>query len=105
MSRPPLIAGTLVHSCCRSNSGIQVGKETRRELIRRVRRGDVRYAQKLTASRTMIVLEHDGVEMAFVYSKTDKTILRFLQPNAPETVDWLRSRSCRGGCAASESRP
>jgi hypothetical protein len=77
-----------------SRSGIPIGKEVRRELLRRVWQGDIRYARKLTASRTVIVLEHGGAEMAFIYSRTARSILSFLEPDAPETVEWRRSR-CR----------
>jgi hypothetical protein len=51
-------------------------------LIRRVRKGDVKYARKLTNSRTMIVLDHNGAELAFVYSSASKKIIRFLAPGA-----------------------
>jgi hypothetical protein len=47
-----------------------------------VRKGDVKYARKLTHSRTMIVLDHDGAELAFVYSSASKKIIRFLAPGS-----------------------
>ncbi len=51
-------------------------------LIRRVHKGDVTYARKLTNSRTMIVLDHDGAELTFVYSSASKKIISFLSPDA-----------------------
>jgi hypothetical protein len=50
----------------------------RAALIRRVHKGDVKYARKLTHSRTMIVLEHDGVELTFIYSSACKKIISFV---------------------------
>ncbi len=51
-------------------------------LIRRVHAGDVKYARKLTRSRTMIVLDHEGLEVAFIYSNATKRIVCFLSPGA-----------------------
>jgi hypothetical protein len=59
------------------------GKQERQDMIRRMRRGDVKYARKLTRSRTVIVLDYRGSEMAFLYSNASKRIIRFL---APEVV-------------------
>ena len=52
----------------------------RQILIRRVRKGDVKYARKLTNSRTVIVLDYDGGEMSFLYSSAHKEIISFLAP-------------------------
>jgi hypothetical protein len=71
-----------------SRCGLEVGKQVRLTLIRRVQRGDVKYARKVTNSRTVIVLDHDGDEMAFLYSSAAKDIVSFLPPDAPETADW-----------------
>ena len=76
-----------------SRFGLEVGKLVRQTLIRRVSTGDVSYARKVTSSRTVIVLEYAGTEMAFIYSSATKEIISFLGPNAPETADWRRSRS------------
>ena len=57
--------------------GLAVGKQVRQSLIRRVRKGDVKYARKLTNSRTVIVLDYDGGEMAFLYSSATKEIISF----------------------------
>lgn len=65
----------------------------RRELIRRVHAGDVRYARKLTHTRTVIVLHYAGEEMTFVYSSASKQILCFLPLDAPETEGWRRSQA------------
>jgi LmbE family N-acetylglucosaminyl deacetylase len=65
----------------------------RQALIRRVRRGDAKYARRLTNSRTVIVLDHDGDEMAFLYSNAAKDILSFLPRDAAETADWRRLQS------------
>jgi hypothetical protein len=82
-----------VKDCTLARLGLQVGKQARQMLIRRVRNGNVKYARKLTNSRTVIVLDHEGEEMAFLYSSASKEILGFLLPDAPETADWRRSQS------------
>jgi hypothetical protein len=82
-----------VKDCALSRCGLEVGKLVRQSLIRRVRRGDVKYARRLTHSRTVIVLDHDGDEMAFLYSSAAKDILCFLPPGAAETADWRRLQS------------
>ena len=76
-----------------SRFGLEVGKLVRQTLIRRVRKGDVKYARKVTNSRTVIVLESAGREIAFIYSNATKEIVSFLGPDAPETADWRRSQS------------
>jgi hypothetical protein len=50
----------------------------RAALIHRVHKGDVKYARKLTNSRTLIVLDHNGAELTFVYSSARKEIISFL---------------------------
>jgi hypothetical protein len=82
-----------VNECALSRLGFAVGKQARQTLIRRVRKGDVKYARRLTTSRTVIVLDYDGREMAFLYSSTAKDIVSFLGPDAPEIADWRNSRS------------
>jgi hypothetical protein len=84
-----------VKECALSRFGFDVGKQARQTLIRRVRKGDVKYARRLTASRTVIVLDYDGREMTFLYSSAAKDIISFLGPDAPETADWRRSQSAR----------
>jgi hypothetical protein len=83
--------------CARARFGLDVGKQARQTLIRRVRKGDVKYARRLTASRTVIVLDYDGREMTFIYSSAAKEIISFLAPDAPETADWRRSQFRRDG--------
>jgi hypothetical protein len=70
--------------------GLKVGKVMRRELIRRVHAGDIRYARRCTNSRTFIVLDYNGEEVAFLYSRATKSILSFLRPDAPEIAEWQR---------------
>ena len=82
-----------VKDCARLRFGLEVGKEVRQILILRVRKGDVKYARKLTTSRTVIVLDYAGGEMAFLYSSAVKDIISFLAPDAPETADWRRSQA------------
>jgi hypothetical protein len=67
--------------------GLEVNKQTRQSMIRRVRKGDVKYARRLTNSRTVIVLDHEGGERAFLYSSTTREILCFLGPDSPEIAD------------------
>ncbi len=82
----------LVKACAWSRFGLEVGKVARQDLIRRVRRGDVKYAHKLTNSRTVIVLDYAEDEIAFLYSSVSKEIVCFLLPGAPETAGWRPSR-------------
>jgi hypothetical protein len=65
-----------------------MNKHDRLALIRRVRRGDVKYAHKLTKSRTVIVLDYRGDEMAFLYSNTSKRIIRFMTPAVALAAGW-----------------
>ena len=76
-----------------SRFGLTVGKQIRQSLIRRVWKGDVKYARKLTNSRTVIVLDYDGREMSFLYSNAQKEIIAFLAPDAPETAEWRHGQS------------
>lgn len=73
--------------------GLEAGKQVRHELLRRLHAGDVKYARKLTHSRTVVVLDYAGGEIAFLYSTSTKEILSFLAPNAPETEDWRCSQA------------
>ena len=82
-----------VKECAWSRFGLAVGKQIRQSLIRRVWKGDVKYAHKLTNTRTVIVLDHDGGEMSFLYSNVRKEIISFLSPDAPETAEWRRAQS------------
>ena len=97
MSRPspiqPPERRRQVKECALTRFGFDVGKQARQTLIRRVRKGDVKYARKLTTSRTVIVLDYEGGELAFLYSNAAKDIISFLGPDAPETADWRRSQS------------
>ncbi len=77
-----------VKECAWSRLGRAMGKQVRHALIRRVRKGDVKYARKLTNSRTVIVLDHNGEELAFLYSSAAKEIISFLSPDSPETAEW-----------------
>jgi hypothetical protein len=79
----------LVKECAFSRLGLDVGRQARQSMIRRVRRGDIKYARKLTNSRTVIVLDDEGGEWAFLYSSATKEIICFLGPDAPEIADWV----------------
>jgi hypothetical protein len=93
-SKPDRKAGRQrVKDCALSRLGLEVGKLTRRTLIRRVQKGDVKYARKLTNSRTVIVLDYADGEMAFLYSSATKEIVCFLPPDAPEIAAWRRSQA------------
>jgi hypothetical protein len=76
--------------CAWSRLGSPVGKQMRQSLIRRVWKGDVKYARKLTNSRTVVVLDYEGRELVFLYSSASKEIISFLPPDAPETAEWRR---------------
>jgi hypothetical protein len=71
-------------------SGFQlaVGKVVRQHLVERVQRGDVTYARRLTRSRTAIVLNYAGQQMAFIYSSEGKEIVCFLPLDAVEIAGW-----------------
>jgi hypothetical protein len=93
-SKPDRKAGRQqVKDCAWSRLGLQVGKLARQTLIRRVQKGDVKYARKLTNSRTVIVLDCADGEMAFLYSSATKEIVCFLSPDAPEIAAWRRSQA------------
>ena len=83
----------LVKECARLRLGLDVGRLARQSMIRRVRKGDVKYARKLTNSRTVIVLDHAGGERAFLYSSATKEIISFLGPDAPEIADWVQGQA------------
>jgi hypothetical protein len=82
-----------VKECAWSRFGLAVGKNIRQSLIRRVWKGDVKYARKLTNSRTVIVLDYDGREVSFLYCSRQKEIISFLSPDAPETAEWRRGQA------------
>ena len=67
---------------------LAAGKAARQTLVERVQRGDVRYARRLTRSRTAVVLEYAGQEIAFIYSSASKEIVSFLPLNAAELAGW-----------------
>jgi len=93
-SKPDRKAGRQqVKDCALSRLGLQVGKLARQTLIRRVQKGDVKYARRLTNSRTVIVLDYAEGEMAFLYSSATKEIVCFLPPDAPEIAAWRRSQA------------
>jgi hypothetical protein len=82
-----------MQECAWARLGLPAGKQIRQSLIRRVWKGDVKYARKLTNSRTVIVLDYEGRELVFLYSSVQKEIISFLPPDAPETAEWRRSQS------------
>jgi len=93
-SKPDRKAGRQqVKDCAWSRLGLEVGKLARQTLIRRVQKGDVKYAHKLTNSRTVIVLDCADGEIAFLYSSATKEIVCFLAPDAPEIAAWRRSQA------------
>jgi hypothetical protein len=92
-SKPERKAGRqMVKDCAWSRFGLEVGKMVRQSLIRRVQKGDVKYARKLTNSRTVIVLDYGNGEIAFLYSSKTKEIVSFLHPDAPEIAPWRSSQ-------------
>jgi hypothetical protein len=68
--------------------GLEIGKRVRQDLIHRVHNGDVKYARMLTHSRTVIVLDHHGTEITFLYSSAHREIISFLAADAVETAEW-----------------
>lgn len=71
--------------------GLKIGKLDRRTLIRKVQTGDVKFARKLTNSRTVVVAEHAGLEVTFIYCGRSKSILTFLPADSRETAEWRES--------------
>jgi hypothetical protein len=71
---------------------LAAGKSARQTLVDRVQKGDVRYARRLTRSRTVIVLEYAGQEIAFIYSSASKEIVTFLPLDAAELEGWREGR-------------
>jgi hypothetical protein len=71
-----------------SRYGLEIGKRVRQDLIRRAHDGDVKYARKLTHSRSVIVLDHHGAELTFIYSSARREIISFLAADAVETAEW-----------------
>jgi hypothetical protein len=81
----------------RERFGLEIGKRDRHALVRKVQAGEIKFAHKLTNSRTVVVAEHAGVDVTFIYCRRNKGILTFLPPDARETAAW------RASC--SESQP
>ena len=48
----------------------------------------MKHARKLTNSRTLIVLDHDGAELTFVYSSAQKKIISFVSSVAAQEAGW-----------------
>jgi len=71
--------------------GLDAGKLVRRALIHQVQTGEVKFARKLTHSRTVIVAEYAGLELTFLYNGSRKEIVTFLPPDARETAEWRQS--------------
>jgi hypothetical protein len=71
---------------------LSAGKAARQTLVERVRNGDVRYARRLTRSRTAVVLEYAGQEIAFIYSSATKEIISFLPLDAAELAGWKEDK-------------
>jgi hypothetical protein len=94
----------LVKERARTRLGVDVGKLARQSMIRRVHKGDVRYSRKLTNSRTVIVLEYEGRELAFLYSSASGEIISFLTPDAPEVAEWGQLRRGREAALAKPIR-
>lgn len=67
---------------------LSAGKAARQTLVERVQNGDVRYARRLTRSRTVVVLEYAGQEIALIYSSASKEIISFLPLDAAELEGW-----------------
>jgi hypothetical protein len=62
------------------------GKRERQDLLRRVHQGVIKYARRLTHSRTVIVLDYRGGELAFLYSNASQKIITFLPPDVARAV-------------------
>jgi hypothetical protein len=83
----------VVKERARAQLGVEVDKPARQSILRRARKGDIRYARKLTHSRTVMVVEYEGRELAFLYSTASQEIIGFLSPDAPEIAEWLERRA------------
>ena len=67
---------------------LAASKAARQTLVQKVQNGDVRYARRLTRSRTVVVLEYAGQEIAFIYSGAEEAIVTFLPLDAAELEGW-----------------
>jgi hypothetical protein len=96
-----------VKDCAFSRFGLEIGKMVRQSLIHRVQKGDVKYARKLTNSRTVIVIDYAHRELAFLYSSTTKEIVSFLPADAPEIAEWRNAQAAAPtpGTRAPEGAP
>lgn len=88
-----LAAARREHMRCRAMErfGLDAGKQVRRALIHQVQTGEVKFARKLTHSRTVIVTEYAGLELTFLYNGVRKEIVTFLPADARETAEWRQS--------------
>ena len=93
----PLAAARREHMQARARErfGLEIGRIDRRALVRKVQTGEIRFARKLTNSRTVVVAEHAGREITFVYCGRSKCILTFLPDDARETAAWRESQRSR----------
>jgi hypothetical protein len=71
---------------------LAAGKAARHTLVQRVQNGDVHYARRLTLSRTAVVLDYAGQEIAFIYSSASKEIISFLPLDAAELAGWREGK-------------
>jgi hypothetical protein len=83
--------------------GLEAGKLVRRELIHKVQAGEVKFARRLTCSRTVIVADYGDLEVTFLYSGTRKEIVTFLPADAKETEDWRQARTTGRKCFQAEA--
>jgi hypothetical protein len=72
---------------------LAASKAANKTLVERVQSGDVRYARRLTRSRTVVVLEYAGQEIAFIYSSASKEIISFLPLDAAELEGWRKDEA------------
>lgn len=100
-----LAAARREHMRCRAMErfGLDAGKLVRRALIHQVQTGEVKFARKLTHSRTVIVTEYAGMELVFLYNGIRKEIVTFLPADAREAAEWRQSSNnpgrANGKCA------
>jgi hypothetical protein len=66
--------------------GITLSKDLRRTLLRKIHNVESVYHRRLTVSRSLHVVEHEGVLLPIVYSKSASDIVTMLPNNAWQLI-------------------
>lgn len=74
--------------------GITLNSEEYHKIQRRVRDNDVLARQKITCSRSLVLIGYQGIEILLIWSNTQQEIVTFLPPtdHKREELDNLRRK-------------